>query len=90
MTCEYTWPNHMMATDQEAVKAIVVQHGFEVDVEYGKTKLFVRTPRSLFTLEQERAALIPILVLFLQKVQDSPYSFSSIIFSVLSAQQYPV
>ncbi|XP_030645361.1 unconventional myosin-Ig [Chanos chanos] len=68
MTCEYTWPNHLMASDREAVEAIVVQHGFEGDVAYGHTKLFVRTPRSLFTLEQERAALIPILVLFLQKV----------------------
>uniref|UniRef100_A0A673L0A4 Unconventional myosin-Ig-like n=1 Tax=Sinocyclocheilus rhinocerous TaxID=307959 RepID=A0A673L0A4_9TELE len=48
--------------------AIVNQHGFEDDVAYGHTKLFVRTPRTLFTLEQERAALIPILVLFLQKV----------------------
>ncbi|XP_039978178.1 unconventional myosin-Ig isoform X5 [Xiphias gladius] len=68
MTCEYTWPNHLMATDREAVEAIVTQHGFQDDVAYGHTKLFVRTPRSLFTLEQERTALIPILVLFLQKV----------------------
>lgn len=69
MTCEYTWPHHLMESDQEAVKTIVVQHGFQDDVAYGKTKLFVRTPRSLYTLEQERAALIPILVLFLQKVR---------------------
>ncbi|GAA6088166.1 unconventional myosin-Ig isoform X1 [Tachysurus ichikawai] len=68
MTCEYTWPNHLMGSDREAVEAIIVQHGFEEDVAYGQNKLFVRTPRSLFTLEQERAALIPILVLFLQKV----------------------
>ncbi|XP_042292356.1 unconventional myosin-Ig isoform X2 [Thunnus maccoyii] len=68
MTCEYTWPNHLMASDREAVEAIVTQHGFQDDVAYGHTKLFVRTPRSLFSLEQERAALIPILVLFLQKV----------------------
>lgn len=68
MTCEYTWPHHLMASDREAVETIVTQHGFQDDVAYGHTKLFVRTPRSLFTLEQERAALIPILVLFLQKV----------------------
>ncbi|XP_061657110.1 unconventional myosin-Ig isoform X2 [Syngnathoides biaculeatus] len=68
MTCEYTWPNHLMESDRDAVEAIVRQHGFQDDVAYGHTKLFVRTPRSLFTLEQERAALIPILVLFLQKV----------------------
>lgn len=57
-----------MDSDREAVEAIVKQHGFQDDAAYGHTKLFVRTPRSLFTLEQERAALIPILVLFLQKV----------------------
>uniref|UniRef100_A0A669BFL3 Myosin IG n=1 Tax=Oreochromis niloticus TaxID=8128 RepID=A0A669BFL3_ORENI len=68
MTCEYTWPNHLMASDREAVEAIVIQHGFQDDVAYGQTKLFVRTPRSLFTLEQERNNLIPILVTFLQKV----------------------
>ncbi|XP_076610912.1 unconventional myosin-Ig isoform X2 [Chaetodon auriga] len=68
MTCEYTWPHHLMASDREAVETIVTQHGFQDDVAYGHTKLFVRTPRSLFTLEQERTALIPILVLFLQKV----------------------
>uniref|UniRef100_A0A3B4AZ40 Myosin IG n=1 Tax=Periophthalmus magnuspinnatus TaxID=409849 RepID=A0A3B4AZ40_9GOBI len=68
MTCEYTWPNHLMSNDREAVKAIVSQHGFDQDVEYGRTKLFVRSPRSLFSLEQERNQLIPILVLFLQKV----------------------
>uniref|UniRef100_A0A8C6PSS7 Myosin IG n=2 Tax=Nothobranchius furzeri TaxID=105023 RepID=A0A8C6PSS7_NOTFU len=68
MTCEYTWPNHLMSSDREAVEAIITQHGFHDDVAYGHTKLFVRTPRSLFTLEQERAALLPILVLFLQKV----------------------
>ncbi|XP_053717632.1 unconventional myosin-Ig isoform X2 [Synchiropus splendidus] len=68
MTCEYTWPNHMMSSDREAVEAIVIQHGFQEDVMYGHTKLFVRTPRSLFTLEQERATLFPILVLLLQKV----------------------
>ncbi|KAG7457786.1 hypothetical protein MATL_G00230970 [Megalops atlanticus] len=68
MTCEYTWPNHLMDTDREAVKAIIDAHDFQDDVAYGHAKLFVRTPRTLFTLEQERSALIPILVLFLQKV----------------------
>ncbi|KAM9737324.1 unconventional myosin-Ig [Menidia menidia] len=68
MTCEYTWPNHLMGSDRAAVEAIITQHGFQDDVAYGHTKLFVRTPRSLFTLEQQRAALIPILVLFLQKI----------------------
>lgn len=69
MTCEFTWPQHLMASDRDAVETIITQHGFQDDVAYGNTKLFVRTPRTLFTLEQERATLIPILVLFLQKVR---------------------
>ncbi|NWH17418.1 MYO1G protein, partial [Grus americana] len=67
MTCEYTWPNHLMATDREATQALLEQHGFQEDVAYGHTKVFIRTPRTLFCLEQERAQLIPIIVLLLQK-----------------------
>lgn len=68
MTCEYTWPNHLMASDREATQALLEQHGFQDDVAYGHTKVFIRTPRTLFCLEQERAQLIPIIVLLLQKV----------------------
>ncbi|XP_062423614.1 unconventional myosin-Ig [Rhea pennata] len=67
MTCEYTWPNHLMATDREAARALVEQHGFQGDVAYGRTKVFVRTPRTLVCLERARAQLIPIIVLLLQK-----------------------
>ncbi|XP_053569677.1 unconventional myosin-Ig [Bombina bombina] len=68
MTCEYTWPNHLMASDMEATKALIEQHEFQDDVAYGRNKLFIRTPQTLFTLEQERAQLIPIIVLLIQKV----------------------
>lgn len=67
MTCEYTWPNHLMATDREATQALMEQHHFQNDVAYGHTKIFIRTPQTLFCLEQERAQLIPIIVLLLQK-----------------------
>uniref|UniRef100_A0A8C8SX46 Myosin IG n=1 Tax=Pelusios castaneus TaxID=367368 RepID=A0A8C8SX46_9SAUR len=67
MTCEYTWPYHLMDTDQEATKALIEQHEFQEDVAYGHTKIFIRTPQTLFRLEQERAQLIPIIVLLLQK-----------------------
>ncbi|NWI63072.1 MYO1G protein, partial [Todus mexicanus] len=67
MTCEYTWPNHLMGSDREATQALLEQHGFQDDVAYGHTKVFIRTPRTLFLLEQERARLIPIIVLLLQK-----------------------
>ncbi|XP_077160449.1 unconventional myosin-Ig-like [Paroedura picta] len=67
MTCEYTWPNHLMATDREATQALVEQQGFQDDVAYGHTKIFIRTPQTLFCLEQARGQLIPIIVLLLQK-----------------------
>uniref|UniRef100_A0A8C6YLS5 Myosin motor domain-containing protein n=1 Tax=Naja naja TaxID=35670 RepID=A0A8C6YLS5_NAJNA len=68
MTCEYTWPHHLMASDGAATQALIEQHGFQDDVAYGQTKIFIRTPRTLFALEQERTNLIPIIVLLLQKV----------------------
>ncbi|XP_038664810.1 unconventional myosin-Id-like [Scyliorhinus canicula] len=68
MICEYTWPNHLMSTDLEATRMIIDQHGFQQDVAYGKTKLFIRTPQTLFGLESVRAGTLPFIVLFLQKI----------------------
>uniref|UniRef100_A0A8C1G090 Unconventional myosin-Id n=1 Tax=Cyprinus carpio TaxID=7962 RepID=A0A8C1G090_CYPCA len=42
--------------------------GFEHDVAYGKTKVFIRTPRTIFSLEEQRAEMVKRIVLFLQKV----------------------
>uniref|UniRef100_A0A8C4QPD4 Myosin IG n=1 Tax=Eptatretus burgeri TaxID=7764 RepID=A0A8C4QPD4_EPTBU len=68
MTCSYTWPNHLMGSDRDAVHKIVEEHGMQNDVAYGKSKVFIGTPRSLVILEQERNAIIPRLVVFMQKV----------------------
>lgn len=70
MTCEYTWPNHLLGSDREAVSALLEQHGLQGDVAFGHSKLFIRSPRTLVTLEQSRARLIPIIVLLLQKVRE--------------------
>ncbi|XP_020854732.1 unconventional myosin-Ig isoform X1 [Phascolarctos cinereus] len=67
MTCEYTWPNHLLGSDKAAVGALLDQHGLQGDVAFGHSKLFIRSPRTLVTLEQNRARLIPIIVLLLQK-----------------------
>jgi hypothetical protein len=69
MTCEYTWPNHLLGSDKAAVSALLEQHGLQGDVAFGHSKLFIRSPRTLVALEQSRARLIPIIVLLLQKVQ---------------------
>ncbi|XP_032890982.1 unconventional myosin-Id [Amblyraja radiata] len=68
MISEFTWPNHDMRTDQEAVKKLIECCEFQHDVAYGKTKLFIRTPRTLFTLEERRTQMIERIVLFLQKI----------------------
>uniref|UniRef100_A0A8C2MQY9 Unconventional myosin-Id n=1 Tax=Cricetulus griseus TaxID=10029 RepID=A0A8C2MQY9_CRIGR len=68
MISEFTWPNHDLPSDKEAVKKLIEQCGFQDDVAYGKTKIFIRTPRTLFTLEELRARMLVRIVLFLQKV----------------------
>ncbi|XP_036050688.1 unconventional myosin-Id isoform X2 [Onychomys torridus] len=68
MISEFTWPNHDLPSDKEAVKKLIERCGFQDDVAYGKTKIFIRTPRTLFTLEELRAQMLVRIVLFLQKV----------------------
>ncbi|KAK7830010.1 hypothetical protein U0070_003465 [Myodes glareolus] len=68
MISEFTWPSHDLPSDKEAVKKLIEQCGFQDDVAYGKTKIFIRTPRTLFTLEELRAQMLVRIVLFLQKV----------------------
>ncbi|CAB1337970.1 unnamed protein product, partial [Coregonus sp. 'balchen'] len=68
MISEFTWPNHDLPSDKEAVKRLLQGCGFEHDVAYGKTKVFVRTPRTLFCLEEQRDEMVGRIVLFLQKV----------------------
>uniref|UniRef100_A0A8C9L3Z7 Myosin ID n=1 Tax=Pavo cristatus TaxID=9049 RepID=A0A8C9L3Z7_PAVCR len=69
MISEFTWPNHDLPSDKEAVKKLIECHGFQHDVAYGKTKIFIRTPRTLFTLEELHAKMLVRIVLFLQKVK---------------------
>uniref|UniRef100_A0A8D3E5K7 Myosin 1D n=1 Tax=Scophthalmus maximus TaxID=52904 RepID=A0A8D3E5K7_SCOMX len=68
MISEFTWPNHDLPSDRDAVKRLVQGCGFDHDVAFGKTKVFIRTPRTLFSLEEQRADMVQRIVLFLQKV----------------------
>ncbi|XP_074045056.1 unconventional myosin-Id isoform X2 [Macrotis lagotis] len=68
MISEFTWPNHDLPSDKHAVKKLIEGCGFQDDVAYGKTKIFIRTPRTLFTLEELHAQMLVRIVLFLQKV----------------------
>lgn len=72
MISQFTWPNHDLPSDKEAVKKLLEGCGFSQDTAYGKTKVFIRTPRTLFSLEEQRADMVQRIVLFLQKVWLSP------------------
>lgn len=69
MISEFTWPNHDLPSDKDAVKRLLQGCGFDHDVAYGKTKVFIRMPRTLFSLEEQRAEMVQRIVLFLQKVR---------------------
>ncbi|XP_061715679.1 unconventional myosin ID-like [Cydia pomonella] len=67
MLSQYTWPNFRGSTDKDAV--MVLLKDLQVsDVQYGHTKLFIRSARTLHGLEAARAALIPSIVVLLQKL----------------------
>ena len=52
MISQYTWPNFHGGSPREGVKILLEEQGFGGDVKYGKTKIFVRSPQTLFALEQ--------------------------------------
>ncbi|KAL0268992.1 UNVERIFIED_CONTAM: hypothetical protein PYX00_010747 [Menopon gallinae] len=67
MISNYTWPNFRGDSDREAVEVLLGSTGYNKDVKYGKTKVFIRSPRTLFALEKARSDLIPSIVTLLQK-----------------------
>lgn len=66
MIVKETWPNYK-GVDKDGVAVIIDHNSFSSDVKYGRTKLFIRTPKTVFELEKIRAQVLPNLVLFLQK-----------------------
>lgn len=68
MLVEETWPSYK-GIDKDGVGVIINETGYTSDVKYGRTKLFIRTPKTVFELEKLRAEIVPTLVLFLQRVR---------------------
>lgn len=67
MMSDRTWPNfHGPAKD--GTRVLLEAANLGRDVEYGKTKIFIRHPKTLFLLEEARARIIPSIVIFLQKM----------------------
>lgn len=51
MISGFTWPNYN-CSDKDATRALIDENNFSNDVKYGKTKLFIRSPQTLFSLEK--------------------------------------
>ncbi|CAH1988239.1 unnamed protein product [Acanthoscelides obtectus] len=67
MISQFTWPNFRSGSDKDAVKVIMDEKRFADDVKYGRTKIFIRSPKTLFELENARNDLIPGIVTLIQK-----------------------
>lgn len=67
MISEYTWPNFRSGSDKDGCRMLIREKGFEHDVRYGHTKIFLRSPQTLFALEKMRNDMIPHIVILLQK-----------------------
>ncbi|KAF2368380.1 Myosin head motor domain [Trinorchestia longiramus] len=68
MISQYTWPNFHGGSDMQGTKILLEEQGYSQDVKYGKSKVFIRSPQTLFALEEGRARLLPGIVIFLQKL----------------------
>ncbi|KPI99339.1 Myosin-IA [Papilio xuthus] len=67
MLSQYTWPNFRGTSDRDAV--MVLLRDLQInDVQFGHTKLFIRSAQTVHALEAARAELIPSIVVLLQKL----------------------
>lgn len=52
MISQYTWPNFRGGNDKDGVRTLMEEKNFSDDVKYGHTKIFIRSPQTLFALEK--------------------------------------
>ena len=67
MLSQYTWPNFRGGSDRDGVKVLLEEKELINDCKFGHTKIFIRSPQTLFQLETERNEMIPNIVILLQK-----------------------
>ena len=53
MICKTTWPNPR-GSDRDGTQEILKDQKLAEDVTYGKTKIFIKSPETVFHLEQVR------------------------------------
>ena len=65
-----TFPKFSGGGDREATQAIISEQRVQDDVQFGKTKIFIRTPQTVFALEHKREEKLPDICLTLQTVSN--------------------
>lgn len=78
MISQFTWPNFRSGSEKDGVRVIMDENNFADDVKYGKTKLFIRSPKTLFALENARNTLIPGIVTLIQKTWRGTFNVHSL------------
>ncbi|VDK51705.1 unnamed protein product [Anisakis simplex] len=63
-----TWPNPRSGTSLNNTVLILNEYHMAEDCVNGKTKLFIRSPQTVFRLEELRTEKIPGVIIFLQKM----------------------
>lgn len=67
MISQYTWPDFRGESKRDGVQVLINEKGFQNDVKFGHSKIFIRSPQTLFELERQRNNMIPHIVILLQK-----------------------
>ncbi len=67
MLSRSTWPNPRSGSAKDNAMRILEELGLASDCVQGRTKIFIRTPHTVFHLEEQRALRIPYIVTYLQK-----------------------
>uniref|UniRef100_A0A914P4N8 Myosin motor domain-containing protein n=1 Tax=Panagrolaimus davidi TaxID=227884 RepID=A0A914P4N8_9BILA len=64
-----TWPNPRYGSPRDNTMLILKELGLAHDCEQGRTKIFIKSPQTVFTLEQLRSERMSYVIIFLQKVR---------------------
>uniref|UniRef100_A0AC35GLD6 Myosin motor domain-containing protein n=1 Tax=Panagrolaimus sp. PS1159 TaxID=55785 RepID=A0AC35GLD6_9BILA len=63
-----TWPNPRYGSPRDNTMLILKELGLAHDCEQGRTKIFIKSPQTVFTLEQLRSERMSYVIIFLQKM----------------------
>lgn len=67
MISQYTWPNFRGDSDKDGVRTLMDEKNFSNDVKYGHTKIFIRSPKTLFALEKVSSLIYIFIYIYITR-----------------------